>query len=131
MISSSSIVKSLTDKRDPAHLDKKDLPEKLISFLKKNHLLGLLPGIIYRLEKHYQKEKRQETVFITTSHQFSDVVMGEIEKKIGDLEGKNIERKVDSSIIGGFKIKNGYKIVDGSVKTNLKVLKESLLKING
>ena len=131
MISSSAIVKALTDKRVKGEISHEKMAEKLLSFLKKNHFLGLLPSILKRLEKHSEKERKNNTVFVTTSHQFSSDLMNEIERRAGSLEGKNVERIVDPKIIGGFKVKAGYKIVDGSVINNLKILKESLSKKNG
>lgn len=131
MISSSSIAKALTDKKGFKESSEKEIAQKLISFLKKNHLLGLLPRVIDRLERHSEKEKKHNTVFITTSHNFSESLMREIENKSGEIDNKIIERKVDGGLIGGFKVKNGYKVIDASLKTNLKVLKESLLKTNG
>ncbi len=124
MISSSSIVKALTQKKSESQIS----PEKLVAFLKKNHLSGLLPAILNRLGKYAEKEKRESTVLITTSHEFSLDVMKNIEKRVGSLEGRGVQNIVDPKIIGGFKIKDGYKIVDGSVSNNIKILKESLSK---
>ncbi len=124
MISSSSIVKALTQKKSQSQIS----PEKLLAFLSKNHLSGLLPTILKRLGKHAEKEKRENTVFITTSHEFSQDVMKSIEKRVGSLGGRDIKNIIDPKIIGGFKIKDGYKIVDGSVSNNIKILKESLSK---
>lgn len=124
MISSSSIVKALTQKKSGSDIS----PEKLISFLSKNHLTGLLPAILNRLGKYAEKEKRESTVFITTSHKFSPDVMKSVEKRVGSLGGRGVQNIVDPKIIGGFKIKDGYKIIDGSVSNNIKILKESLSK---
>lgn len=131
MISSASIVKALTDKRVKGEISHEKMAEKLIYFLKKNHFLGLVPAILKRLEKHVEKERKNETIFVITSHEFSSGLMKEIERRVGSLNGKNVERIVDPKIIGGFKVKNGYKIIDGSVVNNLKILKESLSKKNG
>lgn len=125
MISSSLIVKAIKENLKDSK-DAESLVLGLISYLKKNNLLSLLPNVLRKLELEKQKEEKSKTIDITTSHSFDEDV---IEKIKGYISKENrFKVAVDESLIGGFVVKGKNKILDASIKRNLEFLRESLTK---
>jgi F-type H+-transporting ATPase subunit delta len=69
---------------------------------------------------------------IASAVELNDKEKGELKQILGKLAGKKVQTSfaVDPSIIGGVVVRMGDKIIDGSVKTRLASLKESLKAIS-
>lgn len=69
---------------------------------------------------------------IASAVELNDKEKGELNLILGRLAGRKVQTSftVDSSIIGGVVVRMGDKIIDGSVKTRLASLKESLKAIS-
>lgn len=67
---------------------------------------------------------------VTTAGSISEPVLDQVKKSLEDMTGKSIilEAKQDPEIIGGIMAQVGDLTLDGSVKTQLSNLKESLIK---
>ncbi|MDQ5901636.1 MAG: synthase subunit delta [Patescibacteria group bacterium] len=127
MISSSLIVKALKENLKDSK-DTESLVLGLISYLKKNNLLSLLPNVLRKLELEKQKEEKSKTINITTSHDFDEDVIEKIKGYISKEKGDKFKIVVDENLIGGFVVKGKNKILDASIKRNLEFLRESLTK---
>ena len=108
--------------------DVDDFSSKLLSFLKENHLLHLLPNILNKLEMENKKEKELSTILIKTSHEFSEKTLEKIKERFGREKGGRFKVEIDNSIIGGFIASGQNKVIDASVKRNIVFLKELLTK---
>lgn len=127
MISSSLIVKAVKESiKDSNDID--SLVSGLLDYLKKNNLLSLLPNILRKLEKELEKEEKQKTIQISTSHEFDKDVIEKIKEYISKDKGDKFKVTVDEDLIGGFVIKGKNKILDASLKRNIEFLRESLIK---
>jgi len=126
MVSSDNIVKAIKQ-----NLRDKDLDfsaDKIINYLKQNNLLHLLPNIIRKLEVGIESDKKGNTVTLLTSHEFDKELIEKIKSFIQKEKGNVFDIKIDNSLIGGFVIKGNNKIYDASMKRNLGLLRESLIK---
>jgi F-type H+-transporting ATPase subunit delta len=127
MISSSLIVKAVKESIKDSK-DMESLVSGLLDYLKKNNLLSLLPNILRKLEKELEKEEKQKTIQISTSHEFDKDVIEKIKEYISKDKGDKFKVAVDEDLIGGFVIKGKNKILDASLKRNIEFLRESLIK---
>lgn len=127
MISSSLISKALIEKVKESK-DSEALTQSLISFLKENHLIRLLPSIILKMEGELEREDKMKTIKIKTSHEFSPMLIEKIKNGLEIKKGDKVSVTVEPALIGGFVVSGKNKILDASVKNNLKSLKESLIE---
>lgn len=69
-------------------------------------------------------------VDVTSALELSAAQMMELQKKLEQSTSKkvNINRSIDPTILGGMIIKIGNKVIDGSIRTKISKIKESLLK---
>jgi F-type H+-transporting ATPase subunit delta len=84
---------------------------------------GNLPEIIGAFIAAYKEYKNIQTVKLTSASVISDAVKNEIVaqiKKTGGFENVELEQKVDESLIGGFVLQVGDKLVDASIAYDLK-----------
>ncbi|MCM1298850.1 MAG: ATP synthase F1 subunit delta [Firmicutes bacterium] len=72
-------------------------------------------------------------ITVTTAYPLDDQQREKIKKKMAEITGKKIEmsEKTDSSLMGGIVVDYGDTRMDGSVKTRLENLKESLSQLIG
>lgn len=84
---------------------------------------GNLPEIIPAFIASYKQHKNIQTVKLTTASAVSDNLKNEIVaqiKKSGGFENVELEQKVDESLIGGFVLQVGDKLVDASIAYDLR-----------
>ncbi len=84
---------------------------------------GNLPEVISAFISAYKEHKNIQTVKLTTASEVSDSVKNEIVaqiKRTGGFENVELEQKVDESLIGGFVLQVGDKLVDASISYDLK-----------
>lgn len=69
---------------------------------------------------------------VTSAVELNDKEKGELKQILGTLAGQKVETSftVDPSLIGGVVVRMGDKIIDGSVKTRLATMRESLKAIS-
>lgn len=104
----------------------KKIVEGIISFLKARKLEYLLPQIIEQLKTNVQKkdEVAQITSAIALTLEEETTIKEFLKKNFG--KDFNAEVLIDPSIIGGFIIRVGDKIIDESIKGKLKKISEEL-----
>jgi F-type H+-transporting ATPase subunit delta len=84
-----------------------------------------LPEIAIAFISQYKEEKKIHTLKITTatplSAEMKDAIIAQV-KSSGGFENIELEEKVDESIIGGFVLQVGDKLVDASIAYDLKAI---------
>ena len=92
----------------------------------------LFEGHIW-LDFDYLLDKNSEVinVQITSSSKLSDDAVQQISSKIENKIQKiiDVETKIDSSIIGGIKLRVGNTLIDGSVSTHLQKIRDTLIQV--
>lgn len=125
MVSSQIIVETIKNHISSSK-DVDGFCDKLLEYLKKNHLLHLLPNILRKLELENVKDLNKKTIHITTSHEFDKELVEKIKSFASREKGNTFKVSVDEDLIGGFVVKGNNKIMDASVKRNIQFLRESL-----
>jgi len=101
-----------------------------IKFLIKNRQKKMFPKIIQRFSEIWNNENGVVETEVITSRTNDQGTMNSIEKFIKDkYQAKEVifKNKVDSNIKGGIIIKIGDEVLDGSIATQLKELKQKLI----
>ena len=126
MISSRQIATALTEL---VRTDKSNeaVADDLILFLKKNHLIPMLPMIMESLEKKQSELEKLETAYVTLSHPIKSSTMKDLEKIIMKKPDDPVSVSYDSSLIGGFTARYKGREYDGSIKGQLRELKTILM----
>lgn len=82
-----------------------------------------LPEVAVAFIEQYKKIKNIHSVTLTTATPVSDAVKVQLVdqiKRTSDMQNIELEAKVDESIIGGFILQAGDKLVDASISYDLK-----------
>jgi len=106
----------------------KDLTEYInvfVNLLKKEQKIKHIDKIIKEFVDLSKKEQGIEKIEIITASKVSGEIVKKIEKIFGDKTEST--EKLDKNILGGFIIKTENKILDASLKTQLKQLKTNLV----
>ena len=104
---------------------------KLVSELINKGRLAELENISYeyqRLLDTHRGIEGTETAEITTAIPLDDEYVLDISKRLTEMAGKPVvvNTNVDPGLLGGIVIKVGDKVIDGSIKSKLAVLKREL-----
>ncbi len=104
---------------------------KLVSMLVAKGKLAMMDDIAdeyQRLVDNYHGIEGVEVAEVTTATPLDDEDRLRIAQRITDMVGKPVvlKPKVDSSLIGGVIIRVGDKLIDGSIRSKLAILKKEL-----
>jgi F-type H+-transporting ATPase subunit delta len=110
----------------------KEMSNEFVDFLcviAENGRLGELVEIEKVFSTMLDDEKKSLRVSMTTGAPIDDALRAKTVQLLSKKFGKSIilEENVDSSIIGGMVIRAGDTVIDGSVATRLRLMKEKLL----
>ena len=86
---------------------------------------AVLPEVITSFIQQYKQKKNINTVKLTTATPVSDALKNSIVeqvKKTGNMQNIELESVVDPSIIGGFVLQAGDKLIDASISYDLKTI---------
>jgi F-type H+-transporting ATPase subunit delta len=88
-----------------------------------------LPEIAQQFEAEVNQRLGLEEAEITSARELSAEERGRLEKRIAAATGKSIRAsyRTDSSVLGGAVVRVGSTIYDGSVRGQLRRLKEELV----
>ncbi|MBI5221767.1 MAG: ATP synthase F1 subunit delta [Candidatus Magasanikbacteria bacterium] len=102
-----------------------DTLKHFITLVARDHKLKQMPKILEEFTRLAKKAEGIEEIEIKSARKLEEKTT----EKIKNIFGKNVEAttEVDKSILGGVKIKTGDKILDGSLKTQLNKLKQTLI----
>lgn len=84
---------------------------------------GVLPEVISSFVSQYKEYKQIHIIKLTTATPISESLKSQIVSKVkaeSGFEQIELESKVDPSIIGGFVLQSGDKLVDASISYDLK-----------
>lgn len=128
----SPIVK-IEDKKDTMRsLFKNRLNEDTLNFVElllDNNRIGMFDAIVYCYRQSLDEINEVARGTVLCAVDLDDDQKYKIEKKLSSKLSKEVhlDYEVDNSIIAGIVIKLGDKLIDGSVKTRLKKIKEELM----
>lgn len=102
-----------------------DVLKQFVTLVAREHKLKQMPRIINEFVRLAKKEEGIQEIEIKSARKLDEKTI----EKIKHIFGKNVEatNEVDKKMLGGIKIKTGDKILDGSLKTQLNKLKETLI----
>jgi F-type H+-transporting ATPase subunit delta len=109
---------------------KKEIISFILLLLDKGRIRNL-PGILIEYIKSADKIKNTMDITIISSIPLEDTQVSKIVEKYKTLFGSisaKIHLAIDSSLIGGVKVKIGDKVVDSSITGRLKNLREVLIE---
>jgi len=98
---------------------------EFVALVGREHKTKQFDKIIKEYESYAKKKEGIVNIDIISARELETKLLN----KIMHIFGKNVEAEVtvDESILGGIKIKTEDKILDGSLKTQLLKLKESII----
>lgn len=107
----------------------KEILPKFVTLLEKHRALNLAPAIISIFSEIWNKEHGEVVAELTSARELKDeakeTVINYLKNKSGATE-VILDEHVDKNILGGFILKYNNKIVDGSLRSSLESLKNSL-----
>ncbi len=102
-----------------------DLTSAFIMLLISKNRETVLPEIITSFIEQYKRHKHIQTIKLTTAAPISDRLKNEIVEQVkstGHFENIELIEEIDPSIIGGFVLQAGDKLVDASISYDLKTI---------
>ncbi|MCE5313198.1 MAG: ATP synthase F1 subunit delta [Nitrospiraceae bacterium] len=101
-----------------------------LKYLSDIKAISALPEISRAIEDIYLEMNNKVKAFITTAVPVSTSTTDEVVLSIGRITGKAVDAEfaVDPSLLGGVTVKVGSKMYDSSIKGQLGLLKDKLIK---
>lgn len=131
----SSPVLEVNSKKDVLNkLFSKQVTPSFLNFLKllaDRHRINLLDAVLERLLEIYREQRNIALATVTSAHELSEDQQSELLKKVQLIAGTNkleINLEVDSTLIGGFIVSVGSKVVDASLSGQVRRLGLALAK---
>lgn len=107
----------------------KEILPKFVVLLEKHRALNLAPNIISIFSEIWNKEHGEVMAELISARELKseakETVINYLKNKSGATE-VIFDEHVDKNILGGFILKYNNKIIDGSLKSSLEELKNSL-----
>lgn len=107
----------------------KEILPKFVALLEKHRALSLVPSIISIFLEIWNREHGEVVAELTSARELKieakETVINYLKNKSGATE-VILDEHVDKNILGGFILKYNNKIIDGSLKSSLEELKNSL-----
>jgi F-type H+-transporting ATPase subunit delta len=128
MIRSQQLAQALLLMVQEVNGDTQKATQQFLLFLERNNLSNLLPNVIFYLEKEQQKIEQAHAFSITSPYKLSTATVDQILATFQSGGSSKVEKTVDESLIGGVIVQHNGVIYDGSIKTQLVKLEESLTK---
>ncbi len=102
-----------------------DITSSFTTLLMNKHREVILPEVIHSFIEQYKKEKKIQTVKLTTaspvSEELKKLIIEQV-KKTSHFENIELEEVVNPSIIGGFVLQAGDQLIDASIAYDLKTI---------
>lgn len=124
--SKEKVLESLLNRSKPSNVT-----ANFLRVLLRNNRLTEIDAINERLDSVLDERSGVVAAKVTSSRELSDGERAELKANLAKLTGGkeiNIEYKIDESIIGGAITRVGSTVYDGSVKTQLELLKSKMIK---
>ncbi len=114
----------------------KQVTPSFLNFLKllaDRQRIGLLDSILERLLEIYREQRNIALATVTSATELNEDQQEELLKSVQSVAGTNnleLNLKVDPSLIGGFVVSVGSKVIDASLSGQVRRLGLSLAKVN-
>ncbi len=107
-----------------------DITLKSILHLTENRLIDEMPVLIDKLKEMYLTARDKAKVIIQTPVEITRRLEEKLKESLKSALNKEVElqSEIDSSLIGGLRVMVGTRLIDYSIKGQLRLLKEALLK---
>jgi ATP synthase F1 delta subunit len=101
-----------------------------IKYLSDSRAISALPEISRAIEDMYLEINNRVKALVTTAVPVATSLRDEVTVSIGKITGKSVDAEfvVDPSLLGGVTVKVGSKMYDSSIKGQLGLLKDKLIK---
>jgi len=108
-----------------------ELTLRLIELLNDKRRLDLLPQIANRYHALLNQRKQIVTAKLVCSNPLGDKALADIKARLGEHLGKKLDLdvSVDQTLLGGFLLKLGDQVIDGSIKAKLRAIEKTLLSV--
>jgi len=103
----------------------------LLKLLADRQRIGILDAVLERMLELYREQRNIALATVTSAAELNDQQQAELFKKVKALAGSDkmeIDLKVDPSLIGGFIVSVGSKVIDASLAGQVRRLGLSLAK---
>jgi F-type H+-transporting ATPase subunit delta len=99
-----------------------------LNLLVERKRIDVLKEVAAQVRGMLDQEKNISHGRVTSAIELDDALLGQIQAKLEDITGNKVilETQVDPSIIGGMVARVGDLVLDGSIRTQLNGLKESI-----
>lgn len=120
-----TVIKKLSEK-----LKLSDNTARLIIYLSAQRVIAALPELIRFATAIYLEKKNRARAVITTPVDIKDRYEGRFKSSLKKITGRDvdIEYVTDPSILGGILVRVGSTIYDSSIKGQLRLLKDDIMK---
>jgi len=114
----------------------KDLTPSFINFLKllaDRNRIGYLNSVLERLLELYREQRNIALATVTSASELTEDQQNELLSKVQSLAGTDnleLNLEVDPTLIGGFVVKVGSKVIDASLAGQVRRLGISLAKVS-
>lgn len=122
--------KALMSLSDSGAAQKETFTKSFADLLKRKGDAGLMTSISREFSKLQEKKQRAKTVKVITAKELTDGEVDDILKKCLPNHGEfdTIVKKVDETLIGGFRIETTTNIIDISYKKSLQSMYRKMLQ---
>lgn len=105
-----------------------DISNKFLGALANNRRLSLLSTVIGDVFKLLAHHRGEIVANVETAQQLSDEQRSALAKRLKNAMGRDvaIQETVDPDLLGGLRVKVGSRLIDGSLKTKLDTLEQSM-----
>lgn len=107
----------------------KEILPRFVALLQKHQALNLAPAIILIFREIWNREHGEVVAELTSARELKneakETVINYLKNKSGATDVV-LDEKIDKNILGGFILKYDNKIIDGSLRSSLEELKNSL-----
>lgn len=100
----------------------------LIMILEEKNRLNLVPMLHTYFKEEFLKKRNIEVAKVSSAKALSDEQLAEIKTKLETIFGKalELETNIDETLIAGVKVNVGEKVLDSSIKSKLRQMKQLL-----
>jgi F-type H+-transporting ATPase subunit delta len=109
----------------------KDLAAKFIMLVARNRRLFALNGMIAAFRQLAGQERGAVSAEVTSAETLKDAQVAELKKALKEKLGQDVELslKVDPALLGGLVVKVGSRMIDSSLRTRLRSLKNAMKEV--
>jgi F-type H+-transporting ATPase subunit delta len=108
-----------------------DLTVRLLELLNDKRRLNLLPKIASQYQILLKERQQITTAKLVCSDPISEKSLADIKAQLTEHLGEklDLEISVDRSLIGGYLLRLGDQVIDGSIKAKLRAIEKTLLSV--